>query len=180
MVKPDGYPSDDPSRRRIRTHAEWNVETHIFWATGPTSSCTLCFISPAALLVKVIARISNGDIPRSINHAIRRVSTRVLPDPAPAMTNNGPPVWVTASSWAAFKPPRIRSSVTENTIGPHRHIPADRRSQHGRELSRATPACSCQKTQVRYTYCRTCGRANSPRPPRFLTERGCVAVTSLL
>ncbi len=44
----------------MRTHAEWNVDTHIFWATGPTSAATRCFISSAALLVKVMARISNG------------------------------------------------------------------------------------------------------------------------
>ena len=45
----------------MRTHAEWNVDTHIFWATGPTSRATRSLISPAALLVNVIARISNGE-----------------------------------------------------------------------------------------------------------------------
>ena len=31
-----------------------------------------------------------------MRYAIRRVKTRVFPDPAPATTNNGPPAWVTA------------------------------------------------------------------------------------
>ena len=43
--------------RRIRTHAEWNVETHIVRTTGPTSTPTRSRISAAALLVNVIARI---------------------------------------------------------------------------------------------------------------------------
>ena len=44
----------------MRTQAEWNVDTHIRWATDPMSPPTRCFISSAALLVKVIARISPG------------------------------------------------------------------------------------------------------------------------
>ena len=36
MEKRPGNPSRSTSRRRIRTHAEWNVDTHIFSATGPT------------------------------------------------------------------------------------------------------------------------------------------------
>src|SRR5437667_226980 len=97
----------------MRTHAEWNVDTHIFWATGPTSAATRPFISSAALLVKVMARISKGEMPRSvISQAIRWVSTRVLPDPAPATTRSGPPGWVTASRWTGF-----RSSSSAGTAG---------------------------------------------------------------
>jgi hypothetical protein len=44
------------------------------------------------LLVKVMARISNGDTPCSMRWAMRWVSTRVLPEPAPAMTSSGPSV----------------------------------------------------------------------------------------
>ena len=54
------------------------------------SACTRSLIARAALLVKVIARISHGLTPRSINRAIRRVMTRVFPEPGPASTNNGP------------------------------------------------------------------------------------------
>ena len=42
----------------MRTQALWKVETHIPRATPPTSAATLCFISSAALLVKVMASIA--------------------------------------------------------------------------------------------------------------------------
>ena len=35
MEKPDLSPMDLPSRLRMRTQAEWKVETHMRWATGP-------------------------------------------------------------------------------------------------------------------------------------------------
>ena len=38
----------------------WNVLIHMVRATGPTRPSTRSFISPAALLVKVMARISSG------------------------------------------------------------------------------------------------------------------------
>ena len=44
----------------MRTQAEWNVLTHIFRATGPTSATTRSRISSAALLVNVMARIRIG------------------------------------------------------------------------------------------------------------------------
>ena len=99
MLNRDGKPMRSASRRSMRTHAEWNVDTHMRWATGPTRVATRSFISAAALLVNVMARISKGDTPRSaMRWAMRRVSTRVLPDPAPATTSSGPDGWVTASS----------------------------------------------------------------------------------
>ena len=74
----------------MRTHEEWKVETHMILARLPTRSWTRSFISAAALLVKVIARIEPGWALRSeISHAMRRVSTRVLPEPAPATTSSG-------------------------------------------------------------------------------------------
>src|SRR5215213_1988477 len=88
----------------MRTQAEWNVDTHIFRATGPTRAATRPFISSAALLVNVMARISKGDTPWSlISHATLDVSTRVLPDPAPATISSGPPGWVTASRWTGLR-----------------------------------------------------------------------------
>src|SRR5437763_16950057 len=104
MVNDDEYPRWWPSRRSMRTQAEWNVDTHFLRATGPTSAATRFFISSAALLVNVLARISNGDTPWSlISHATRLVSTRVLPDPAPATISSGPPGWVTASRCTGFR-----------------------------------------------------------------------------
>src|SRR5438309_1849298 len=37
---------------------------------------------------------------------MRWVSTRVLPEPAPATTSNGPPGWTTASAWSGLSPVR--------------------------------------------------------------------------
>ena len=48
-------------------------------------------ISPAALFVNVTARIWRGSTPStSIRRAMRVVSTRVFPEPAPASTSIGP------------------------------------------------------------------------------------------
>ena len=60
MVKLDLSPIRLAWARRMRTHIEWKVDTHIDLARGPTSASTRSFISPAALLVKVMARISPG------------------------------------------------------------------------------------------------------------------------
>jgi hypothetical protein len=80
------------SRRRIRTHEEWNVETHMMRARPPTSAATRSRISAAALLVNVIASTDPGWAPRAASsQAMRRVSTRVLPEPAPASTSSGLP-----------------------------------------------------------------------------------------
>lgn len=53
------------------------METHIFSATGPTSAPARCFISWAALLVKVMAKISKGETPVRIRWAMRDVRTRL-------------------------------------------------------------------------------------------------------
>jgi len=47
-------------------------------------------ISVAALLVKVMAAMRLGSSPTSISLAIFCVITRVLPEPAPANTRQGP------------------------------------------------------------------------------------------
>ena len=49
----------------MRTQAEWNVITHMDRACGPTSAATRAAISPAALLVNVMARISCGATSRA-------------------------------------------------------------------------------------------------------------------
>ena len=57
---------------------------------SPTSRPMRCFISRAALLVKVTARICEGKArPSDRMWAMRVVSTRVLPVPAPASTSTG-------------------------------------------------------------------------------------------
>src|SRR3954462_10165231 len=86
--------------------------THIARTRGPTSTSTRSRISCAALFVKVIARISPGRaLPVRIRWAMRCVSTRVLPDPAPASTNNGPVSCSTAWRWGSFRPSRRGSAA---------------------------------------------------------------------
>ena len=61
MVKSDFSPTISAWRRRIFTPIEWKVPSHgMPSTTPPTISPTRCFISRAALLVKVTARISLG------------------------------------------------------------------------------------------------------------------------
>ena len=82
----------------MRTQAEWKVDTHIAFTTGPTRCRSRSCISRAALLVKVMASTAVGATRWSlIRWAIRWVSTRVLPDPAPATISVGPSVASTAS-----------------------------------------------------------------------------------
>ena len=88
----------------MRPHAEWKVRIQIARAIGPSIVIRRSRISPAALFVKVIARISFGLTPiAEIRWATRCVSTRVLPEPAPAITSSGPSVCRTASRWAGFR-----------------------------------------------------------------------------
>ena len=70
----------------------WKVPSHGMPSTAwPTMVPTRSFISRAALLVKVTARISHGRArPVARMWAMRVVSTRVLPVPAPASTSTGP------------------------------------------------------------------------------------------
>src|SRR6056297_3234030 len=72
--------------------------------TGPTRAPTRSRISAAALLVNVMARIFDGCTPSWTSWAMRWVSTRVLPEPAPAITSSGPDGWTTASSWSGLRP----------------------------------------------------------------------------
>ncbi len=85
-------PNCSASRRRMRTHAEWNVEIHMPCARSPISWPTRSRISPAALFVNVIARIwlGHASFVRS-SDATRRVSTLVLPEPAPATISSAGP-----------------------------------------------------------------------------------------
>src|SRR5665213_3732430 len=79
---------------------------------APTICSSRDFISPAALLVKVTARMRSGKTAFfSRRYAIRWVSTRVLPDPAPAKISTGPSVCSTASRWTS-----LRSSVAASIM----------------------------------------------------------------
>ena len=88
----------------MRTHMLWNVDTHMPRQRGPTRPFKRSRISAAALFVNVMARISHGATSWfSMRFAMRYVSTRVLPEPAPASTSSGPSMVTTASRCGPFK-----------------------------------------------------------------------------
>ena len=94
----------------MRAQAEWKVITHMPRTLRPSSSSTRSRISCAALLVNVMASSSPARA-RSVrtSQAIRCVSTRVLPEPAPARIRSGPSPYVTASRWGSLSPARSAS-----------------------------------------------------------------------
>src|SRR5437773_1194952 len=91
----------------MRPQAAWKVRIQIARAVRPSIRSRRSRISPAALLVNVMARISLGLTPQArMRWATRWVSTLVFPEPAPAMTSSGPSVCSAASRWASFSPAR--------------------------------------------------------------------------
>ena len=87
---------------RMRTHMEWMVLTHMRRVSAMAERRS--FISFAALLVKVMARIFSGGTPISPTRwAMRAVKTRVLPLPAPASTRTAPSVVSTGSRCSSFR-----------------------------------------------------------------------------
>src|SRR5690625_1645895 len=114
MEKEERSPSVFASRRRIRTQAEWKVDTHMVRARSRSSSATRSRISAAALFVNVIARICPGRArPVASRSAIRCGSTRVLPEPAPAMISSCPPSCTTAARCCGFRPSRRASAASD-------------------------------------------------------------------
>ena len=84
-------PTRCAAERSMRAPIAWNVPTHMPAGSLPRMRPMRSRISPAALLVNVTARILRGSTPStSISRAMRVVSTRVFPEPAPASTSNGP------------------------------------------------------------------------------------------
>ncbi len=87
-----------PYARSSRTQIEWNVPARSPRPASPSRPWRRSRISPAALLVKVTARIELGSTARALTRcAIRWVSARVLPLPAPAITSSGEP-WCKTTS----------------------------------------------------------------------------------
>ena len=67
MVKLEGNPSLSASDLRIRAKTEWKVPIHRFFdSLSPTNSPIRAFISLAALLVKVNAKMEKGSTPCDI------------------------------------------------------------------------------------------------------------------
>ena len=106
MVKFDFSPTSSACRRRILVEIAWKVPSHaIPSAVGPIRVAMRSFISRAALLVKVTARMFWGRArPVATMWVMRVVSTRVLPVPAPASTSTGPSSASTAARCSGFSP----------------------------------------------------------------------------
>src|SRR6185436_13723668 len=88
-----------------RLHSPWNVPTHMPRVLIGSMAESRVSISRAALLVKVTARMPPGLAwPDSIRWAMRVVSTRVLPLPAPARMRADSRGRVTALSCWGLRP----------------------------------------------------------------------------
>ncbi len=108
-----------PSRRSSRAPRAWKVPSHIPEALSPTSCSMRVRISRAALLVKVTARISDGLArPVATRWAMRQVSTRVLPLPAPAKISSGPSGDSTARRCASLSPSRRSVGTVDAVTAP--------------------------------------------------------------
>ena len=101
----------------------WKVQTVSCRATAePTRSATRSFISAAALLVKVTARMLEGSMPFWTMYAIRWTMTRVLPLPAPARTRSGPWMVLTALRCGGLSRERssMRATIYQESAEPAR------------------------------------------------------------
>src|SRR6185436_12393551 len=88
----------------MRLQRPWKVPIHMPRTLIGVIVDSLTSISFAALFVNVTARIESGDAwPVARSHAMRVVSTRVLPLPAPASTSAEPCGSVTASSCCGLR-----------------------------------------------------------------------------
>ena len=97
----------------------WKVPSHIPEMPSPTSSSMRVRISRAALFVKVTARISDGfALPVATRWAMRQVSTRVLPLPAPAKMSSGPSGASTARRCCSLRPSRRLPGIADAVTAP--------------------------------------------------------------
>jgi len=100
-----GSPASFQCARKNRLHRPWKVPIHMPRTGTGSIAVSRSSISLAALLVKVTAINPPGDTwPVAINQAMRVVSTRVLPEPAPARIRPGRAGNVTAASCSGFRP----------------------------------------------------------------------------
>ncbi|MNS53283.1 hypothetical protein D3C72_860340 [compost metagenome] len=118
MAKVCGSPASRKCARSMRLHRPWKVPIHMPRVLiGSIDDSRVC-ISLAALLVKVTARMPAGETrPFWISQAMRVVSTRVLPLPAPARISAGSSGRVTAASCSAFRL-ASRSDIGEGAFWP--------------------------------------------------------------
>ena len=123
-------------------------------------SPTRAFISRAALLVKVTARISPGRArPVARMWAMRVVSTRVLPVPAPASTSTGPSSVSTACRCSGLSPARYEAPP-----------PRPRRARAAMPPGAGTGGSAGSK--VRFTGSATMRGATDSHPRKMAPGRG--------
>ncbi len=107
-----GSPASFQCARRKRLHRPWKVPIHMPRTLTGNIADSRVSISLAALLVKVTASTPPGETcPVAISQAMRVVSTRVLPDPAPARISAGSAGSVTAASCSGFRFSSSRESA---------------------------------------------------------------------
>ena len=110
--KPCGSPASFQCARRKRLHRPWKVPIHMPRTVTGSIADRRVSISLAALLVKVTASTPPGETwPVCSSQAMRVVSTRVLPEPAPARISAGTAGSVTAARCSGFSPCRRREST---------------------------------------------------------------------
>ena len=103
--KPCGNAASFQCARRKRLHRPWKVPTHMPRTGSGSIADSRVSISLAALFVNVTAITPPGEtMPLPISQAMRVVSTRVLPEPAPARMSAGRAGSVTAASCSGFRP----------------------------------------------------------------------------
>ena len=103
--------------RSIRLHRPWNVPTHMPRVFTGVSAESRISISFAALFVNVTARIDSGPAcPVASSHAMRVVSTRVLPLPAPARISADACGSVTAASCSGLRFSRRGEAIVPRPV----------------------------------------------------------------
>ena len=121
----------------MRLHSPWKVPTHMPRVLIGSIAEMRVSISFAALFVNVTASSPCGlTCPVWMSHAMRVVSTRVLPLPAPARISADWPGNVTASSCCSFRPARkwgdMRTGVRRHAdCNAQRCCPAERSGLRG-------------------------------------------------
>src|SRR6185312_12089297 len=112
----------------IRLHRPWKVPTHMPRMLTGVSAESRASISFAALFVNVTPRIDSGvACPVASSHAMRVVSTRVLPLPAPARISADACGSVTASSCSGLRLARSGEDTGTTIIGDRYNPPPHER-----------------------------------------------------
>ncbi len=102
--------------RKKRLHSPWKVPIHMPRTFNGSMAVSRATISLAALLVKVTASTPPGETcPVCSSQAMRVVSTRVLPEPAPARISACSGGRVTAARCSGLRPARMGMSVPVGT-----------------------------------------------------------------